>query len=352
MKNIVLHIGTEKTATTSLQSFFSMNQATLKGMGIWYPCSEKLDYCHRNAHFPLAASVHGECPDFIVPGKYFEPNILFSKLFDDFKERPERTLLLSAEHFSSRCSKPERLSRLGEIFDGHNVQVVVYLRPQHELLLSAYSTFLKSGGKKTLEEVSTQQWLRPGAIYFNYLRMLERWWGMFGKERITVRIFQKQQFSGGDIYTDFLSVLGVDWQETLFIPERQNPPICKELADFLYIANQHFPNFNEDDRKGWELGQRFRAEITPLFPRGRPLKYLLPDELKADTKAFFADYNAELARNARPELNGILFSDDDADSKMEGAEPDNYFCDEFVTWIIAQWKSGLSLKTKLHVAMG
>ena len=307
MKKIVLHIGTEKTATTSIQSFLCENQKRILKAGIWYPCSEQLDYCLRNAHFPLAASLYEECPDFVSPRKYFKPDILFNKLFHDFDSREEQTLLLSAEHFSSRCSRPERVAALGQLLKGYEVKIVVYIRPQHELLLSAYSTFLQSGGKKSLEEVSKQQWLRPQAIYFNYLRMIERWWATFGEDNVAVRIFQDDRFHGGDIYQDFVSVLGLEWDTSFETPDRQNTTICKELADFLYLANQHFPNFNEDDRPGWELGQAFRADVAPLFPQGKPIDRLLSRELKAYTKTFFSEYNEALARTARPDLTEGLF---------------------------------------------
>lgn len=351
MKRIVLHIGTEKTATTSLQAFFALNHQRLSHAGIWYPCDESLDYCHRNGHFPLAASTYTECPDFVTPQKYFDYKPLFQTLFADFEARPEDTVLLSAEHFSSRCSRPERIERLGEMLGDRNVEIIVYVRPQQELLLSAYSTFLKSGGKKTLEELCQRQWLKPGAIYFNYFRMLNRWWDVFGRDRVTLRVFQAPRLIEGDIYRDFIATLGLEWDEAFVIPERQNPPICKELADFLFLANQHFPAFIEDDRAGWELGNQFRREIEPLFPRGRPLRHLLSKELERETAEFFARFNAKLAAAARPDLNGELFVQTHVDEPLEPDASENVFCDEFVGWVIEQWKSQQSQQSRPHAAI-
>lgn len=351
MKKIVLHIGTEKTATTSLQYFFSANQARLNNYGIWYPSSENLDYCHRNAHFPLAASLYEECPDFVTPTKHFKPAAVFGSLFADFESRDETTLLISCEHFSSRCSRPERVSMLKNIFSEYELQIVVYLRPQHELVLSAYSTYLQAGGRDTLEEVARREWLRPQAIYFNYLKMIERWWGAFGKESVTVRIFQENQLYGGSVYRDFLSVLNIEWDDSLLVPENQNRPICKELADFLFLANQHFPNFTEDDRNGWELGQKFRAEVAQLFPRGTPLKSLFPKELKTYTKSFFSKYNKELALAARPDLGGSLFLDEDSPHESTDEHSYNFFCPEFVAWVVQQWKAGRPMLCKIRKAI-
>lgn len=351
MKRIVLHIGTEKTATTSLQAFFTLNQERLSQAGVWYPCDERLDYCHRDAHFPLAAATYAECPDFVTPKKYFEYKPLFQTLFRDMEARPEGTVLLSAEHFSSRCSRPERIERLGEMLGDRDVEIILYVRPQQELLLSAYSTFLKSGGKKTLEELCQRQWLKPGAIYFNYFRMASRWWEVFGRDKVTLRIFQKPHLVEGDIYRDFIATLGLDWDEQFIIPERKNPPICKELADFLFLANQHFPAFIEDDRAGWEMGNRFRREIEPLFPHGRPLRHVLSNELEHETSTFFAKFNAKLASAARPDLGGELFAETHIDEPLEPNASENVFCDEFVSWVIQQWKSGQSLKSRLQTAL-
>lgn len=340
MKKILLHIGTEKTGTTSLQTFFSLNKKSLSAADIWYPDSEKLDYCHRHGHFPLAAATLHECPDFVTPKKHFKPIPIFKGLLADFEARKESTLLLSAEHFSSRCSKRQKLFYLRALLKSYPVQIIVYVRPQHELLLSAYSTFLKSGGKKTLEEVSRDRWLKTYANYFNYYNMLSGWWKVFGDENVTVRIFQKEQMPEGDLYRDFMEVLGVNWKESLLIPERQNPPISKELADFLYLANQKFPAFIEKDRAGWELGQQFRTEVADLFPNGRPLSELLSDSLKEECKSIFAEYNTELANRARPDLDGVLFQDESEEESADSTSgtTENYFKDEFVTWVIDQWR--------------
>lgn len=340
MKRIILHIGTEKTATTSLQSFFASNHQKLSAAGIWYPCDESLDYCHRSAHFPLAAAFMEDTPDFVARNKYFEPGALFEKLFRDFDKRPEHTLLLSAEHFSSRCSRPERNEQLGNILRDRDVKILVYLRPQHEMLVSSYSTFLESGGKKTLEDVSRQMWLRPQALYFNHLVMVQRWLENFRKEDLSVRIFQPRALAQGDIYSDVMDFLGISLASPT-IPDRLNPPISKELADFLYLANQHFPTWRENDRAGWEMGQQFRAEVSPLFTGGSPIKNILSPDLKAETVEYFADYNRKLCELVRPDLQGQLFYDEPGTGTSESATEAsaNSFTPEFVDWVIQQWSS-------------
>ena len=280
MKSIVIHIGTEKTGTTSLQRFFALNADILGEAGIWYPTGDKVPYCHHDGHFPLAASLFDKCPDFVPPHKHFGADKLFAQLLGDFEAREESALLLSCEHFSSRCSHPKMIQRLRKLLGKYHVRILLWVRPQHELLLSAYSTFLKTGGKKTLEEVSRERWLKTEGIYFNYLRLAQRWWKVFSEPNVLLRVFQPEAMHEGDLYRDFIAVFDGQWRDDIRIPERQNPPICKELADLLYLANQHFPAFSEEDRAGWEMGQHFRREVITLFPSGRPLRLLLSEELK------------------------------------------------------------------------
>lgn len=351
MKSIVIHIGTEKTGTTSLQKFFSINKKLLSEGDIWYPDSEKLNYCHRHGHFPLAAALFDQCPDFVTPGKHHNADALYEQLLRDFEARDESVLLLSAEHFSSRCSHPRMIARLRKLLRNYHVRILAYVRPQHELLLSAYSTFLKSGGNKTLEEVSRERWLKTEGIYFNYLRLAQRWWKVFGEEHVRIQVFQAQSMPQGDLYRDLISVFEGEWRDDIKIPERQNPPICKELADLLYLANQHFPAFAEQDRAGWEMGQRFRREVINLFPQGRPLRLLLNESLKQETIELFQPYNEKLARKARPDLNGQLFHPDET-TPVSTLDTQNYFSEDFVYWVIKQWKAGQSPMRGLLNARG
>jgi hypothetical protein len=339
MKKVILHIGTEKTATKSLQQFFSLNYIQFKKAGIWYPCSTRLEYCHGNAHFPLPASLFHDCPDFVPHYKHFNPDSLFSKLVRDFRSRDEQTALISSEHFSSRCSQIEEIKKIFHYLEGFDVRIVVYIRPQQELLISAYSTYLKNGGKEALHEIVREKCLTAGISYFNYRLMMKPWWDVFGKNRITVRVFQKKRLKNENVFDDVLSVLDITPTFSFNFPEKLNTAISKETGEFLHFANQYFPEFDDGDRPGWELGQNFRTEVIPLFPKGRPLSQLLSSELLEEVRDFYADDNRELAFQLRPDLNGLLFHEERRTEKTGGCKASRSFSHEFVKWVIDQWKT-------------
>jgi len=339
MKKIVLHIGTEKTATKSLQHFFCLNRLQLKKAGIWYPCSDHLDYCHGNAHFPLPASLFNNCPDFIPRQKHFRPEVLFSQLVRDFESSNEEIALLSAEHFSSRCTQKEQIKKISHYLEGFHVHILVYVRPQDELIVSAYSTYLKNGGGEPLEKLVKENCFREEISYLNYRLMISQWWEVFGKDRITVRVFQKKRMDNENVFDDIRSVLNIPSTLPFHIPEKRNRSVSREAAEFLFFSNQHFPGFDEGNRSGWERGQQFRSEFLSLLPKGKPLQQLLSDELKEKIKDFYASGNRELALQLRSDLKGLLFLDDNGNSKDEEDKPGNCYSHDFVKWVVDQWKT-------------
>lgn len=340
MKRVILHIGTEKTATKSLQQFFYMNHREFEKAGVWYPCSEELDYCYGNGHFPLPASLFEACPEFIPPEKHFDPDTLFARLKRDIQSREEPTTLLSAEHFSSRCSQADHVRQIGKHLQGLEVRIIVYVRPQHELLVSAYSTYLKNGGRERLNRLATAHCLKPGLIYFDYLQMMQHWGDVFGQDKITVRVFQKDRMKNRNIFDDVLSVLGMARTASLQMPGRLNPSISNEAAEFIHLANRHFPVLKEDNRVEWELGNQFRAEALSVLSTGGPLRHLLSRELKSDIHRFYADSNRVLARQFRPDLDGRLFLDEPDSPISENMEGQAQACfgPDFVKWVVNIWK--------------
>src|SRR6185312_15007568 len=85
-------------------------------------------------------------------------------------------------------------------------RIIIYLRPQHEVAVSMYSTALKNGSvrKNVLPTFES-----PGPLY-DYAGSIDRWGSAFGRENITPRIFGRTDFQGGDLCEDFVKILGLD----------------------------------------------------------------------------------------------------------------------------------------------
>ncbi len=141
MSRIILHFGTHKTATTTLQNTFHTNRAHLERHGIIYP------------HTPPSTGHHIMAADWIDPilpkGHPFRmPKGGPTKMWQDIVKGhagSDRTVFISAEAFSRGAPKRadmEAIRSLVEPFD--EIEVVCVLRDQLSYLQSIYMQLAKT----------------------------------------------------------------------------------------------------------------------------------------------------------------------------------------------------------------
>jgi hypothetical protein len=304
VKTIYLHIGAEKTATTSLQRFFKINARRLLEAGIWYPTDPALPYCVGDAHFSLAASLLPACPEFIPVSAYADRHQLYGALAEGIEGSPAGRVLLSDEHFSSRCSTAEATHSLRELLADFRLRAVIYLRPQEEQVVSLFSMALRAGRAPAFPEFLRSRLTERSLLHYD--KMLAPWWDALGPENVIVRVFQTSRLRLGSVYRDFLGLLGLGDRDDFEEPPRLNESMSREAADFLQLANRYLP-FLDVDRDGWERAKRFRHAVLPLFAEGTPLNTLLTDDQRERIRAVFAASNAKVASTAWGEDAGDMF---------------------------------------------
>ena len=69
-KKVFLHIGTEKTGSTSLQFFLLNNERLLNTLGFSYYCNDEKPYFESHGHFPLAACFSPDTTDYCSEEKH------------------------------------------------------------------------------------------------------------------------------------------------------------------------------------------------------------------------------------------------------------------------------------------
>jgi hypothetical protein len=231
----ILHIGTEKTGTTSLQNFIGVNRAALLKAGVFVPASlSPYEVAANHERLTTFALADGKITDDLrvaaqvrsaeeVPAhREAITEALREEIAALPADRPieERTLLLSNEHCQSRLVEVAEVARLKTFLAEfvREVKVVVYLRPQHELAISLYDQALKSGYAdiSVLPDFSgkTQRWVNRG--YFDYASLLERWAEVFGRQNLDVRIYGKSEMVNGSVIDDFVAKLGLDAEKLAF----------------------------------------------------------------------------------------------------------------------------------------
>jgi hypothetical protein len=304
MPKLHLHIGCEKTGTTSVQRFLRANRELLAQNAILYPHAPgeenqmALAVAAQSEFGPLRKKIFQlrswpEVEEFRVK--------LRDGLRSELEARPYDRVFMSGEHCSSRLVTHEEVAWLRdflhEFFD--DMTIVVYIRRQDDFLLSTYSTDVKGGAVHPLRVPDGDLAQRR----YNYWELLSRWADVFGRERIICRKYERGSLKGGDIIQDFLDAIGLDADLAYTHPRHLNESLDAECLEFLRLLNRHIPRLTN------EGVNKTRGNIVSLLlnlPQG-PLLTLPAAELAA----FMSRFRESNARVAAEYFGGMKENSDD-----------------------------------------
>lgn len=213
-----LHIGTEKTATTTIQNFFDMNRSKLLEKGFIY--TKSTGKTNNRALSVAAYNLHRRDEftemlrlDTDEKLKLFQEQTIYN-LIEEIekakKNNSEKKIIFSSEHLQSRLTDIKEIERLKKIIHEIGVidtVVIVYLRRPADIANSLYSEKIKAGG--VLEKPP----LPKESPYFynvcNHKKTLEKFGSVFGESAIIPKVFGKNEFKNGSIIDDILYLFGV-----------------------------------------------------------------------------------------------------------------------------------------------
>lgn len=212
MKAIV-HIGTEKTGTSSIQKYLYRNRRRLRRAGF-----HVLTSAGKGNNRALAAY----CRSDQSPDDYFRDRGITTaegrkEFRRDLMRRMRReisglpasvhTVIISSEHFHSRFRTEAEMNKFRKVLDEFfsSIRIVCYIREQVATGESWYSTTLKASGTDPL--VDFMQRCRPSNYYYNYDECLGAWEKLYGFDALDVSIFAREHFVNGDLLDDFTAKL-------------------------------------------------------------------------------------------------------------------------------------------------
>ncbi|MDJ0820538.1 MAG: hypothetical protein QNJ09_01850 [Paracoccaceae bacterium] len=279
-RKLFLHIGSHRTATTSIQQFMFANFEALKKTGILYP---------------MRVARHQRLINTIFAGKRNS-----AEVGQDLMERaakheaalgkPIGTVVLSDEDISMRRD----LSPLAGLREHFDVQVVFSLRRQDLWLESWFFQNIKWQWIPHLSHCTFDEFLerREEFHWIRYNRYVQHLEDVFGAENIRLNVFEKQQMPDGPVVA-FCKQIGLTDLSTCSTPPHVNSSMSAEMVEFL----RHIPLDTFDPPERDLLRQAFEAvDRNVLGNTGKQSELLLSPDQRRAILAIYAEGNRALAQ--------------------------------------------------------
>jgi hypothetical protein len=290
----ILHIGTEKTGTSSLQEFLYLNRKILARRGYLYTKSAGLG---NNRSLAVAAFNADRRDSFTrLHGIHDDKELIAYQTTTINALRAElkhvkgiHTVIFSSEHIQSRLRTDDELSRLKNILNGlgfDQISIVVYLRAPAEIANSLYSTAVKTGSTKASPPGPDNKHWRNICDHRN---TLVRFRNKFGLEVMVPRIYSKAELLNGSIIDDFAEAIGLPFSKDEYvIPRPQNESMTVIGLEILRRINQEIPVFRDDQRPNILRGNIVSYVLKHLNDGDR---YGMPTDLRRQYEEAFRESN-------------------------------------------------------------
>ena len=292
-RRLLLHVGTVKTGSTSLQAYFAEHQQALAEVGWCYlPAAGRPD---RRDLAAACISIDDQRDELLRARCLVEPQqrLAFRQQVRAELEAqlkvvpPELGVILSSEHFHLSLQRPEEIQTLKQLLLelGFEVQqVVIYLREPLALIESLFSTMVRAGDQRPLPADPTDSFVQ---LICDHPASLQRWRQVFGEGVVQARLFPPR--AGMSLSADFLQLLGsapaAGWPAE---PRRQrNRGLNPQALQFLAWLNRHCPWLTPQSRRRWQ--RALRRLLDGALSRCCSGSYRMPEPQRSRYAQRFSD---------------------------------------------------------------
>lgn len=212
-REIMLHIGTHRTGSTSIQAFLAKNRRALgrQGLRVYRGSIEP------NNHTELYLAAMRPERDSLAKMKMKRP--FDSSAVERARSRIHRFLdsadaekVLFTTEGLSLLRFPDELERLLELIraEEHHVSVILYLRNRDDFLSSYRRQLAKQPGREPSSNRDSVLYVEPDSWLADYDHLLEVWRAAFGTDAIHVINYDAELDRAGSVIPSFVAKLGVD----------------------------------------------------------------------------------------------------------------------------------------------
>ena len=318
-RHVIVHIGTMKTGTTSIQQVFAKRRNDILAQGAFYPKTPGAQ-AHELLTYAAAAGQRGpKAGDTFWKG--VDPQVRLRQFRAEFEAElrsiPDHVsrVILSDERFSFYLRSREHISALKAFLDPYfdTFTVIAYLRRQDSFLASRYAEQLRVG---TVGEPDHRHKDPDRLQDYDYRWLLANWAAVFGDTAMKPRIYERVTKGGFDSVKDFLVACNLD----LTVSEddrgaRSNPSMNLSGQHVLREVGRQLQEQTEKTGLGGPLWRRISDSVTLALPG----KGWLPTRAEAATfMERFSEGNEEVRARYFPD-RASLFADESASFPEEPA---------------------------------
>lgn len=301
--DLILHIGSHKAGSTSLQSFLKNNQKLLEKLSFAAP-----DFLNYENNWQIAAwAGYPKLANYFINilGVFSAEELkTHSENFSDSLEKTikikkkegHKKFIISSEALYSGCSNTEAIQKLERFFSTYfkNITVIFYYRPQLSLAKSAYAQLVKGPSMLNLTFGQFISTIYDDAS-FDYYLCLNKWSEAFGRQNIEIaEVSKSSNLNGNKLIKDFLLKVDVSFAnvDLTFEQRHQNSSPNYKILTILrlinYLANRC--PFKVSYNNKLIRGLHFLAKKLPL-------KGEFPTTFDKQIEDYFADSNSKLKGN-------------------------------------------------------
>jgi hypothetical protein len=309
---VLLHIGQSKTGTSAIQAFLTLNRSSLRDAGILYP-SVKI------SGMPIDLGAHNAVADSLIGRSRF-PHLTadeyFSQFFKEVQRIDAKLLILSGEHFFAGEPRVwavanhqeyfelyrKKVERLATYLKGHDVNLLIYLRPQLDWLASAVSQMVRIDRFISDSSVyqNDRQFFELMKPLLRYSTFLDIWADAIKPSTFTVVPYTKNSLYKGSSISDFVrraDLAKINFEYGSF--DRQvNKSLTREYTEVKKILNKS-PRSKNTERVIIRCLERLSEESR------EGTRYSFSADLQRDLESFVAPENSRL--NERYRTDNLSF---------------------------------------------
>jgi hypothetical protein len=264
-------------------------------------------------HNPIAATVTGPTPAFRTSA-----DLYFRQIEEQAADTSAEQIILSAEGFSGhpnvllygseaefRSAEAHYVTRVRELLNPHEVQIVAYLRRQDYWLDSMANQRIKLEGMNSGPRfLSIEQFYALMKPRLNYLASLAAWADQFGWSNIIVRPYERRQLYNCTVVDDFMRQVDPGYDPAEYAQNTasgSNPGLSRDVLEYKIRLNsidrpEHKRRFLEIMLQ--EISEEMGGEHYPL----------VHSALRLEIAREYGPVNREISRTFLD--GGALFCED------------------------------------------